>query len=63
MQTLIDALGLIYPWGEWVIAHKAESSALAIKSDSIKGSFKRLVDNMGTEKMLQYMVIATNLRV
>ena len=54
---------MIYPWGEWVIAHKAESSALAIKSDSITGSFKRLPDNADIEKMVKYMVIATNLRV
>lgn len=50
---------MIYPWGEWVIAHKAE----AIKSDSIRGSFKRLGDNAGIEKMVKYMVIATNLRL
>lgn len=54
---------MIYPWGEWVIAHKAESSALAIKSDSITGSFRRLLDNAGIEKMVKYVVIATNLRV
>lgn len=54
---------MIYPWGEWVIAHKAESSALTIKSDSITGSFERLLDNAGIEKMVKYMVIATNLRV
>ena len=49
--------------GEWVIAHKAESSALTIKSDNITGSFKNLIDNAGIEKMVKYLVIATNLRV
>lgn len=54
---------MIYPWGEWVIAHKAESSALAIKSDGNTVSFERPLDNAGIEKMVKYMVIAANSRV
>lgn len=53
---------MIYPWGEWVIAHKAESAALAIKSDNITGSFKRLGDNVDMEKIAKYTVIVINSR-
>jgi len=59
----MGALGLIYPWGEWVIAHTAELSAWTIKSDNITSSFKRLLHNAAIKKMVKYMVIATNLRV
>lgn len=36
------ALQLMDPWGEWIIAHEAESSALTIKSDAITASFEGL---------------------
>lgn len=45
----MDALGLMNPRGERVTARTAESSALAIKSDSNAGSFKRLLDDTGRE--------------
>lgn len=54
---------MIFPWGEWVIAHKAQSSALTIKSDSITASFERLLDNADIETLVKHVVIAANLRV
>lgn len=56
-------LGLIYPWGERVIAYIAGSSAPAIKSYSLTGSFKRPLHYADIKKMVKYMVIAVNLSV
>lgn len=43
--------------------HLDQKDTLAIKSDRIKVSFKRLPDNAGIKKMVKYWVIAEGVEV